>query len=545
MAPALPQEIWAIIVRHTLEEDIFPRVSTNPLLVTCSLTHTIVEAESGIWEDIHLFRDVSFGLFREYFSKHGRASYLKFLTNDIHPPGQFPFCVENANQLSTPRLVGVLNKILTQKIHEAFDALHALETLPGPENRLRRGLHFEVRAAPYLRWCLWGTWRLQLLPSLANLPSLYSIESFSLGGGICSHERLARNPYPECINPASLMKLLPSFPNLRRLEAPYLHDDSSAEHFFNQDDFRALHETVFAGPRRDCRHEFAEQTLSGIASSLLPSTLTSIILNFGHPVSGRPTDQFASRPNLVEPFAYDPLSNCIRLLSQYCTSLRELELTGSFDQSLFVRPDNWPLQTSDGWPQLERLRITLLPDAPDGTWYFQGLAARPDDTPPFAVGKGDYPFLSEYPSGGRNNSSTKRTVYPNSFRMLPKNEKLEPFLEAWANGMSRMPRLWLASLFCPLRQVAEDDFSFVSSSHEVHDSAWGVSWASSESKSKATWWTDRWRPSQTLCQSLSKVWRHEGKRYEEVYRNGLSELDYADERDVTWPDEFSEFSLEL
>ncbi|KAF3041659.1 hypothetical protein E8E12_001666 [Didymella heteroderae] len=297
-----------------------------------------------------------------------------------------------------------------------------------------------------------------------------------------------------------------------------------------------------AGNLRDTRNHFA----NAIRDVKLPFSLQQVQLDFINDIDEAINEQRRSQPDLVYPRSHDPFSSSLRLLS---ANLRKMEIRVMADKSLFWPHDS---STAPSWPNLESLNVMFHIRSPSGSWYFQG--------PPGELkrDKGDY--FQEHPTYPPldDGDSDEEWHYASAehprrnlptFRVVPINDMMEPFLESFAKAAANMPRLKDALLWAPLEfhpddgegeesddededvendeTEAEDNDERVDELTETIDPiaialypddalAWGIAYVApgglafdmgqDNSPSRQLWWrVGQWRPSKELHELFQKI----------------------------------------
>lgn len=296
-----------------------------------------------------------------------------------------------------------------------------------------------------------------------------------------------------------------------------------------------------AGNLRDTRHHFAD----AIRDVKLPVSLQQVQLDFINDIDEAISEQRRPQPDLIYPRTHDHFSTSLRLLS---VNLRKMEIRVMADESLF-----WPHDSSTApiWPNLESLNVTFHIYSPSGSWYFQG---------PSGEGKHDKGcYIQEhlaYPPLDDNNDDEWHhtcTEHPRrnlpTFRVVPINEVMEPFLESCARAAANMPRLKEALLWAPLEfhpgnredeesDNEDEDFGIDEVGSEDNDEhadelieiinptavalypndalAWGIAYLApgglafdmgqDNSPFRQLWWrVGQWRPSKELHELFQKI----------------------------------------
>ncbi|RSL44349.1 hypothetical protein CEP54_014720 [Fusarium duplospermum] len=138
----------------------------------------------------------------------------------------------------------------------------------------------------------------------------------------------------------------------------------------------------------------------------------------------------------------DPLSTAI---CDFSMNLVDLKLAGIFDASL-LRPLG-----SVVWPELRTLRINLEPVTPSGEWYF--LESFPSPDSPLGRPSSDFTHENLYEESfnfRREAAYASQPMVTTFFRGRVDEKALGPFIEAYADALSGMPKLRKAKLICNL-----------------------------------------------------------------------------------------------
>ncbi|KAL1593136.1 hypothetical protein SLS60_010743 [Paraconiothyrium brasiliense] len=273
----------------------------------------------------------------------------------------------------------------------------------------------------------------------------------------------------------------------------------------------------YLGCRRDTRIDFA----TAVRSTSLPATLKYVQLDFINKIDESLQEQSKRLPNLVGSMAFDPFSSSLRLLSY---SLRRMNLHVVADKSLFL-PSGDDLPPS--WPNLEFLTILFHICSPSGEWYFEGPLGEDDDDddndanhqiaedhvyPPF---EDDIDEKEEWCY--REGVDTPEPEC--TFRVVPREEQLVPFLEAFAQAAANMPRLLEAWLWAPMRfspeGLEEEDDEDIMEQYSENVCGWGLKYdapggCSTDGVTLTTtrrikWRVGSWRPNANLHQYFRSI----------------------------------------
>ncbi|KAF7548925.1 hypothetical protein G7Z17_g6734 [Cylindrodendrum hubeiense] len=164
-------------------------------------------------------------------------------------------------------------------------------------------------------------------------------------------------------------------------------------------------------------------------------------------------DESISPPILHNPGIPDPLSSAICELSQ---NLVKLDITGVFDMSL-LRPLQGLSETS--WPRLRFFDVDFHATTPSGDWYFtsrfpQSPGSSTSETLPDP--QYNHSNLHEEQFSFQREAEYASQSPTDSFRAIPKNDTLVPFIEAYADALSAMPKLVSALFHCQLEDRFDD-----------------------------------------------------------------------------------------
>lgn len=373
------------------------------------------------------------------------------------------------------------------------------------------------------------SWRVRLLDS-ASLPSVLSIRSLMLetpqhSFGYASATVLRK------IDLRTMIDLAMQLPNLKSIQCKLGGDEwytsfrTGALVHIAQD---------CAGPRRDSRHHLG-QVLEEIVRTGVLMKLRHVSMDFLYPLfSVECIDQRLPLPDMTTPSLYDPLSSGLCLLSSH---LRTMHIRLIADSTLF-----WP---SDGsmpsWPRLERLNVMFHMSTPSGLWYFHGPPVV-GATTGYSVTEDAYPPLSDLEEDSDDdreaayvNWNQDQVIY--SYRVVPNEATLIPFLTAFATAAAQMHVLKEVALWCPLKydtdSIGEDPDSEVYTASELglesdfnRELAWGIAYAApgepffsgipeeQSSDHHRMWWSVAgWRPSVELHNLFQRIGcgRHGGK----------------------------------
>jgi len=292
------------------------------------------------------------------------------------------------------------------------------------------------------------------------------------------------------------------------------------------------------GCLRDTRNNFAD----AVHNVQLPASLRHIQLDFINNIYDAISEQRRPLLNLVSPERYDFFSSSLRLLSY---QLRKMEIRAMADETLF-----WPHDSSisPSWPNLETLNVMVHIGSPSGSWYFKSPSREgKHDKGHHARGELAYPPLEdgECDKEWHHASAEKPPRNLPTFRVIPIEETMVPFLESCAKAAANMPKLKEAMFWAPLEfqpddmreEEEEEDEELEENETEDQDSAeeedvdfdraaialcpeeglaWGIAYIApgelafdggeSDSSSRQLWWrVGQWRPSEELNQLFQKI----------------------------------------
>ncbi|KAJ4351411.1 uncharacterized protein N0V89_006753 [Didymosphaeria variabile] len=277
----------------------------------------------------------------------------------------------------------------------------------------------------------------------------------------------------------------------------------------------------YLGCRRDTRIDFA----TAARSTSLPASLKQVQLDFINDIDASLQEQNKQLPNLVGSMASDPFSSSLRLLSY---SLSRMDLHVVADKSLFwPSGDDFP----PSWPNLEFLTVLFHICSPSGEWYFQGPEDEDDDDDDDDVSD-QIAEDDPYPPFEDDIEEKEEWCYrdgvdtpepEDTFRVVPREEQLVPFLEAFAQAAASMPRLLEAWLWAPMRFHPSDWEEYDGDTMDQYSEnicGWGLKYdapgadvpgaCSTEGMTLTTarrikWRVGSWRPDANLHQSFRSI----------------------------------------
>lgn len=434
---SLPHELVDQIVSY------LPREDLKHVLTLSSKFQHVAEKYSGAF-DLFDLSEKTAPQFLEKFGGH-RFRYLQhisFRTSVLaldKADGQVTPLRDNEEELQKD------DECFSNQIRFLFSTIKTLEdratpqhgpgklvlTIFTPYRDTYRGYHSIYRS--------YVSWRVHLLqPGL--LPCLSSVHCLRVVNGISfKFDDEMGDISQRKLDLRVLVDLSTKLPNLVALQCNIGGDEWMGNH---QDPRLRYVTKDWAGPRRDSRHDFA-RTLEIAA---LPRTLRDARLDFIDPFGGaRYFDHREAFPNLTTPETYDIFSSSLRVFSY---RLRRLSLKAIVDHTLF-----WPADESlPYWPNLEILNVTFHIVTPSGEWYFNG-SKNEGSKEGFVINESDYPSYTE---SARDRESYEavdddwQDTTDRQYRIIPNNDTLVPFLNAFAMAANYMPRLKQALLWAPV-----------------------------------------------------------------------------------------------
>lgn len=326
----------------------------------------------------------------------------------------------------------------SEHVARVFEAISTVEERSQHAGRIHLTVFTPTRHIDrcYCDHRLHSSWRVHFL-SPEKLPQLDSVHGLSIYNVVDYDSQLAFSK----VDPRMLLDLASRCPNLRYLGCKIgIGEWTVTEEECTRD---------YPGCKRDARRSFAD----ALSTTKLPESLRYVQLNCVNDPDDGVNEQSMQLPNLVYPALYDPYSSSLRILS---LQLRKMQLRVMADASLF-----WPhaseAEPSPFWPNLEELVVMFLPSTPTGLWYFKGPSGRRRDAEGYLIGGEDaYPDLRDdddeavgvcdYRVYEQVNHLTTLT-----YRVVPNDEIIGPFLRAFATAAANMPRLRATALWTPLR----------------------------------------------------------------------------------------------
>lgn len=524
---ALPLEIIDEIVS-------FADYNTRRQLLTVSWSFQ-VSVERHTWCSYRWTTSSNVNEFLDKYCGH-RCRYLRNI--DIHV--EFPFLVDTPERPLKCRETAVEihahNERFTRQIVDLFNAVKVLEDRELPRNRpsgIRLCIQNPYQLDDNQQFCYhrrFHSWRLQLL-NPENLPTLSSVQTLAIVKQRITVSTQATHQHIRPLDFGIIPALISRLPSLDVLDCPFLCEGFPEAHKFAI----VSHFTrLWEGPWRDTRHVFGKTLLD---AATLPKKIQSAKLLFGD-IGFYSTleDQSRALPDLVRPLPYDPLSSGLRVLSQRVVNL---EIRACVDSTVFWPAVEDPTSESPSWPFLEHFSFSFRPVLPSGTWYLEGPRGEGRDANRFEITQAHYPPVEDNAEdetcdeiwdweGGRFEEFS-----PNMFRIMPCDEVIGPFLEAFAKALANMPALESVFLFTLL--------AFNPGTHDIrrhyperHDDGTAYPWGlryhfpKDGGSPRLEWRVGDWRPSEKLLQRFHDLANSRGG-------NPLEET-WMDWRCLDWDD---------
>ncbi|KAJ4288047.1 hypothetical protein N0V90_012063 [Kalmusia sp. IMI 367209] len=539
----LSQEIIDCISSHLDRYDLCSTLTVN------SKFQASAERYSGAYKQFYLDKSTADRFLRTFSGRHFRhLRRVHFATtlipNDIPPnhrqldpsdvdEDDIPQCRESEDTLQE------YNESFTAQVGFLFDMLNTVERRvgdtygPGKISLTILTPTMELDPSIYCRHRAYVSLRVHLL-NPGSLPALKSIRRLRFQNGA------KFSPFEEPqitlrkLDLRILLDMAYKLPNLENL-ACEIGGDEWPTPLSHEVGSHLWH--MYQGPRRDSRHDFAQN----LDSTSLPTRLRELELNFIHPLSHIDAiDQRIAMPDLTAPFLYDPFSTSLRISSY---QLRRMYLFAVVDGTLF-----WPADGSEPptWPSLEVLDVCFHMVSPSGKWYFKGLReSERGQLKGYELDESAYPPVEtttddEYWCDRVDEVDWDETSDA-QFRVVPDDEAILPFLEAFAKAAARMPKLKDAVLWCPLTFATQlndsgDDVDYLECAipdlfkFGPENLAWGIAYTKPNQKAfsgradedhtpeRQLWWLvgNQWRPSSHLHERFRQIGR-------EKYGHGLVE----------------------
>lgn len=427
-----------------------------------------------------------------------------------------------------------INAHFSTQIHALFAAIRDYEQLsksePGQGDDYIRdtGLVANIRVGRQsfdrYKSCLHRHYHHRLLTlsdSLADsLPELSRVTGLRLSPGK-DYQRLDYSMLDSRpVSPRVPFQLATRLPNLRRIDLPWLLCERLPVRWTQRE---MRHYTrPWAGPWRDRRREFRAAVDNLHAQ--LPKGVTSMRLLCWQPDSWSCEEQTRRMPNLLGHDAAeegDPVSIALRTLA---APLEELDVRAILTPDIFRAPV--------AWPRMRRLKVEFNPLSPDGTWYFAGPRGEDpfgdeggfavDDEqhyPPAVASAEDKEIDKSWPEA---EGCVEEERDWDQFRTVPKRDKVEPLLLAFAAALRGMPALEEAELFARLSWQPSEErlLAYRDANGELevpYDVAnphfmWRVEYVPEAEGKKGllTWQVGDWRPDEKVSRAFEAVGGNDG-----------------------------------
>ena len=422
----------------------------------------------------------------------------------------------------------VKNRIFTEQVRRVFETIKEAEIAAkaarhGPGKvQLTIFTPYRLVYSESCRHRLSSAWRVRLL-NCETLPTLESVRGLS----ICNPDRYAhnhqdayKNGYDRAISRVEARTVIDLAVRLPRLE--YLGCSLGTEEWrlHDEDPARKHFEHDYEGCAKDSRIEFGK----ALAQAQLPTMLREVQLDFFHDLSEHMlTEERGGGPDLAGPATYDVFSSSLCLLAQ---RLSRLDLRVKADASLFQ-------STLDETPfsNLQHMSIMLHPMTPSGSWYFCGTDGQGASDVGYQVTNDMYPPLdANDPEDANWHDRDVTTVsdLPETFRQIPNDITMNPFLEAFAKLALTMRELKAFCLWSPLAGQRAWGIAYAAPGEESPFYEYD-GWSTSEPR---LWWkVGTWTPEQDLHNSFQEIGRaRHGKEPLEYWNSekGGTALEYRE-----------------
>lgn len=437
-----------------------------------------------------------------------------------------------------PAETAAISAHLSGRIHALYDLLlsnRATLNKDGPISLTitvgQQGFNNKPPHCPHRRY---HSRRLDLLDT-EKLPDLDFVQRLVVDSAC--HRDFGREY--EDVRPLSLLvplRCLSHLPAAHTLELPWMWERPTLRAVPDKD-WQNDATRPWEGPLRDARHEFGNALLSPELHGIrVPDRLRRAVLYFWKAGQYAVDDQSLPRPDLVSPAAEDPVSLG---LCKLAAQLEVLDLRALISPALFPTPadKDAAAAAAQQWSQMRRLRIEFHPATPDGSWYFDGPAdgrhnqrntldhtlenetfavVRPEHYPREAAAPEIEARIHDVLEGRapRVGDDDGDSMDYHLFRIMPRREKVEPLLKAFARAVatSHMPCLEDAEMFAWLwwrPRVDEDLEDDESLQAEFETYRWGVRYVRASGQQEGQegqqqregvvqWQVGDWRPSQDV-----------------------------------------------
>jgi hypothetical protein len=436
------------------------------------------------------------------------------------------------------------DEVFTDQVVKALEAIKTVEDTRDEQIGRMQLMVFTPTRQIHRCYCdhrRYSSWRVHLL-SPERISKLHSVKGLSIcnpGLELYIDERTQSK-----IDLRVLVDLAARCPNLE-----YLGCKLGVDEWTNSADTIEHFKHNYEACIRDTRNNFAD----AVRGVRLPTSLRYVQLDFVNHIYDAISEQRRPPPNLIGREPYDPFSSSLRLLS---SQLRKMEIRVMADKTLF-----WPHESTlvSSWPNLESLNVMFHLGSPSGLWYFQSPSAdRRYDKGHLLQEEPAYPPLENnrkddewhFASADRSPSNSP------TFRVIPIEETMAPFLKSFAKAAATMPKLKEALLWAPLEfhpnvedeeeeeeeaeeEPEEEDLDCAAIALYPDESlAWGITYVApgglafdggeNDSSARQLWWrVGQWRPSKELHQLFQMIGKaqhgHQLMEYwsDSEYGNGL------------------------
>ncbi|CAM1503349.1 Fc.00g081250.m01.CDS01 [Cosmosporella sp. VM-42] len=443
---AIPQDILDDIVSYLLPKDFKPKDSyqkrEKALLTLATLAPLSRPFQAAVERLTFKYINIKSDELPE-LSKlltPARRYFLASLTFTVTLP---PYDSASALTAESPAERAANNECYSQAIHSLFQILRNWEVEDSETVTSHLALAINHPESP--SDCPW--------PSKFAPWSAVSEQSEE-----CIHEGRYLHSYIELFNTESL----PMLQRVRRLimlrpEGRYGHRNICPEApmllAFRLPNLEVIKLNIDDDEKRfpDIRRRNRDETALALRKLSLPSLKSADV----HFFLRRYRNETVSPPILHDLRIPDPLSSALFDFSQ---NLVDFELTGAFDVSL-LRPIQGLSNTP--WPRLRFLDVNLHATTPSGDWYFTD---RKEESPVFSSNTRSRQ-LSQYGHSDLHKekfSFVKEAEVANLspaqvFRGKVNEETLVPFIDAYAEALSVMPKLTSAAFNCEIEDDSFDD----------------------------------------------------------------------------------------
>ncbi|KAJ4356542.1 uncharacterized protein N0V89_004576 [Didymosphaeria variabile] len=426
-----------------------------------------------------------------YVEVHTAFPTLKYLEED---PDDFP-CRESPEELMEK------DEIFTKQIDRVF------QTLKFVDSRQSKG-QIELCIVTPVQWVdadfchhrVSSAWRVHLL-SPSRLPQLDCVRSLTIcnpqdseyiNSGKFDEEDFR---YDSRLDWRVLLDVASRCPNLEYLGC----QTGSREETVSPENrekwhFERDYDACIAATRKDFAAAAQELTL--------PASLKNVQLDFLNPLWKHIAEQRGAGPEFIDPLQYDPFSTSLRTLA---TNLRRVDLRVMADQTLFCGQSSITY-----WPNLEFLNTTFHLRTPSGSWYFRGPDGQGESDIGYAITDTMRPpFSDDNDEDIRWHDERRQEFAPSdsyvpmtTFRAVPNDHVITPFLSAFAKAASEMHALRAAVLWAPINHRAWGLAYTIPNEIRPLDVSSGIP----HSSFRQIWWSvGGWRPKPSLHRLLQGI----------------------------------------